>query len=128
MVYYSLTAGKAKPVGDAQSSVQQQEVVTKDFPRLAPRKGLFCVLGEEIQTCSAERKNNRNKTPSITKSCENAGFAGDNSDGDCKTSRTGIASFQQGVNLLFRMSGHITASQKSPSRAVSHSLKQPSAR
>lgn len=67
MVSYYLTADKAKPVGDAQSSVQQHEAVTKDFPRLVPRKGLFCVLGVETQTCSAERKNNGNKSPSIPK-------------------------------------------------------------
>lgn len=71
MLSYSLTAGKAKPVGDAQISVQQQEAATKDFPRLVPRlvprKELFCVLGVETQTCSAERKNNGNKNPSITK-------------------------------------------------------------
>lgn len=67
MVSYFLTVGKAKPVGEAQSSVQQQKAVTKDFPRLVPRKGLFCGLGEETQTCSAERKNNGNKSPSITK-------------------------------------------------------------
>lgn len=63
MVSYSLTAGKAKSVGDAQSSVQQQEAVAKDFPR----KGLFCVLGMETQTYSSERKNNGNTNPSITK-------------------------------------------------------------
>lgn len=68
------------------------------------------------------------QTQALQKSCENEGFAVGNSEGVCKTQKAGIASFQQGVNLLFHMSGLITASQKSPSRAVSHPLKQPSAR
>lgn len=53
-VSYSFTVAKARPVGDAQISVQQQQDVTKDFPRLVPKKGLFCVLG--VETCSAKRK------------------------------------------------------------------------
>lgn len=127
MVSHCLTADKVKPVGYAQNSVQ--EAVAKTFATLISWKTAVLVLMDQKQRALLQRgKLMETKAHAFRKSCEKEVFAGDNSEGDCETLyKMGIASFPQRVNLLLRMSGHVTT-QNSPSGAVSHPPKQSLAR